>query len=124
MKILPDSRRNLGRWGNLGTVSAKKLSENYKTIIREAYDSFSKDQDDYLDIMDVELLEDMDEDADYFKSKVLKNECPIIRKTLANKRAKELDKYRAAFGRADADWLREVVYNLCVFANEIGRAHV
>lgn len=99
-------------------ASAKKLSENYKAIIREAYDNFSKDQDDYLEIMDVELLEDMDEDADYFKSKVLRNECPIIRKTLANKRAKELDKYRAAFGRADADWLREVVYNLCAFANE------
>lgn len=64
--------------------------------------------------MDIELLEDLVDDADYFKSKILKNECPIIRKTLANRRAKELDKYRGNFSHADADWLLEVwdLFNL------------
>ena len=94
------------------------LTENYKTIIREAIDDFEKDREDYQKIFRQGWLEDLDEDADVFKSKTLKNECPIIRKTLANRRAKELDKYRASFSQADADWLLRVVYNLCVFGDE------
>ncbi len=96
----------------------RDLTENYKTIIREAIDSFEKDRGDYEKIFRQSWLEDLDEDADVFKSKTLRNECPIIRKTLANKRAKELDKYRASFSLADADWLLKVVYNLCVFGDE------
>lgn len=95
-----------------------KLSENYKIIIREAIADFEKDREDYQKIFCRELLEDYDEDADTFKSKILKNECPIIRKTLANRRAKELDKYRANFGREDADNLLEVVTRLCAFGEE------
>lgn len=94
------------------------LTENYKTIIREAVDSFEKDRGDYQKIFRQNWLEDLDEDADVFKSKTLRNECPIIRKTLANKRAKELDKYRSNFSQADADWLLRVVYNLCVFGDD------
>ena len=94
------------------------LTENYKTIIREAIDDFEKDRKDYQKIFRQGWLEDLDEDADVFKSKTLRNECPIIRKTLANRRAKELDKYRASFSLADADWLLRVVYNLCVFGDE------
>ncbi len=91
---------------------------NYKTIIRESIEDFEKDRDDYQKIFNQELLEDLEDDADTLKSIKLRNECPIIRKTLANKRAKELDKYRASFSRADADWLLSVVYNLCVFGDE------
>lgn len=94
------------------------LTENYKAIIREAIDDFEKDREDYQKIFRQGWLEDLDEDADVFKSKTLRNECPIIRKTLANRRAKELDKYRASFSLADADWLLRVVYNLCVFGDE------
>lgn len=94
------------------------LTANYKTIIRESIDEFEKDRGDYERIFRQDWLEDLDEDADVFKSKTLRNECPIIRKTLANKRAKELDKYRASFSLADADWLLRVVYNLCVFGDE------
>ena len=97
------------------------LAENYKTIIREAIDDFERDQVDYQRIFRQEWLEDLDEDADVFKSKTLRNECPIIRKTLANRRAKELDKYRASFSQADADWLLRIVYNLCVFGDEYQR---
>lgn len=96
----------------------KDLTVNFKAIIREAIDDFEKDQEDYCKILRQKWLEDFDEDADTFKSKILRNECPIIRKTLANKRAKELDKYRVNFSQADADWLLQVVYNLCVFGDE------
>ncbi|MCM1090197.1 MAG: hypothetical protein NC092_03995 [Butyrivibrio sp.] len=99
-------------------MSDQKLSNNYKVIIEESLDKYEKDKDDYLKIMDMELLEDLVDDADYFKSKILKNECPIIRKTLANRKAKELDKYRGNFRHADADWLLQVVTNLCEFADE------
>lgn len=94
------------------------LTENYKTIIRESVDDFEKDRKDYINIFNQNKLEDLDEDADGFKSKTLRNECPIIRKTLANKKAKELDKYRVNFSQADADWLLSVVYNLCKFGDE------
>lgn len=96
----------------------KAIAGNYIIIIKEAIDDFEKDRESYEKIFDEELLDDYDEDADVFKSKVLRNECPIIRKTLANKKAKELDKYRAAFGTADADDLLAVVYKLCVFGNK------
>lgn len=96
----------------------RDLTENYKVIIHEAVDDFEKDRGDYEKIFRKSWLEDLDEDADVFKSKILRNECPIIRKTLANRRAKELDKYRASFSLADADWLLRVVYNLCVFGDE------
>ena len=101
----------------------RDLTENYKAIIREAIDDFEKDRADYEKIFRQEWLEDLDEDADVFKSKTLRNECPIIRKTLANRRAKELDKYRASFSLADADWLLQVVYNLCVFGDEYQRKY-
>lgn len=96
----------------------KAISGNYISIIKEAIDDFEKDREDYEKIFDQELLEDYDEDADVFKSKVLRNECPIIRKTLNNKKAKELEKYRGSFNRADADGLLQVVTNLCMFGND------
>ena len=96
---------------------SQNLTENYKTIICEAIADFEKDRKDYQKIFRQNWLEDLDEDADVFKSKILRNECPIIRKTLANKKAKELDKYRVSFSQADADWLLKVVYNLCVFGD-------
>ncbi len=99
-------------------ISSKQLSINYKSIIKESLVKYEKDQGDYSKIMDMELLEDLVDDADHFKSKILRNECPIIRKTLANRKAKELDKYRGNFSHADADWLLEVVTNLCKFADE------
>lgn len=94
------------------------LAANYKAIIRESIEDFEKDRADYEKIFRKNWLEDLDEDADVFKSKTLRNECPIIRKTLANKKAKELEKYRTSFSLADADRLLSVVYNLCVFGDK------
>lgn len=99
--------------------AATDLSQNYKMIIRDSIEEFEKDRQDYLEIFDEELLEEtLEDDALSFKSKTLRNECPIIRKTLNNRSAKELDKYRASFSRADAEELLTVVLNLCQFSNE------
>jgi hypothetical protein len=95
----------------------KQLSNNFKEIIKDSINEFEKDRECYTEILDMEVLEEMECDADTFKSKTLKCECPIIRKTLNNRKAKELDKYRAAFSKEDADWLLEVVTNLCRFAD-------
>lgn len=77
--------QNLQKKLGIGVDQKKKnadLSENYKTIIREAIDDFEKDRSDYKEIFRQKWLKDLDEDADVFKSKTLKNECPIIRKIL------------------------------------------
>lgn len=108
---------------NFGVVSSsvkysKSLRNSYKTIIVESVDSFEKDRQKYLDILDEETLEEYEDDPSTFKSKILRNECPIIHSTLYNKRAKELDKYRGQFSIADPTEMLEVVTTLCEFATE------
>lgn len=96
----------------------KDIAKAYKRIITDAYNEFEKDRKKYLDIFDEETLKECEDDPAAFKSKVLKNECPIIHSTLYNKRAKELDKYRGQFSIADPKELLDVVTNLCQFGNE------
>lgn len=93
-------------------------SKAYKSIVRQAISDFEKDRASYLEILDVEALEEHEEDPSNFKNSVLKNGCPIIRLTLQNKKAKELDKYRAEFKRADPNDLLVVVTNLTTFADD------
>lgn len=93
-------------------------SKAYKSIVRQAISDFEKDRASYLEILDVESLEEHEEDPSNFKNSVLKNECPIIRLALQNKKAKELDKYRVEFRRADPNELLEVVTNLATFADD------
>ncbi len=88
------------------------------TLLLEAYENFEKDRQKYKDIFDEETLDEWEDDPATFKSKVLRDQCPIIHATIYNKRAKELDKYRYEFSIADANDLLTVVYNLCVFGNE------
>lgn len=97
---------------------ATDKSKAFKNIIKEAIANYEKDRDSYLEIMDDEALEEHEEDPPNFKNTVLKNTCPIIRLTLQNKRAKELDKYRAEFRRSDPNELLTVVSNLSSFASE------
>lgn len=89
----------------------------FKNIVIEAINDFEKDRDSYLKIMDEEALEEHEDDPPNFKNTVLKNMCPIIRLTLQNKKAKELDKYRIEFKMADPNKLLSVVQNLTKFAN-------
>lgn len=93
----------------------KDRTTAYKQIIANSIDSFEKDRDDYLNIFDLETLEEYEDDITTFKSKILRDKCPIIRKTIQNRRAKQLDKYRADFNRSNPQELLQVVTNLCEF---------
>ena len=92
------------------------LKEKLEIIIDEAIKDYQKDQKKYKDIMDLEVLEEYQENPATFKSTVLRNECPAIQKTLANKKAKQLDKYRINFNAAKPTDLLNVVTKLCQFA--------
>lgn len=94
------------------------LTRKYKTIVIESVNDFERDRIKYETIFDEESLDEYEDDPPYFKSTILRNECPIIHATLHNKRAKELDKYRREFNIADAGELLIVVRNLFDFAME------
>jgi len=109
--------------GNLGVKNVKSRDkinqkEKFINIIKESISSFERDREKYLAIFDEESLEEYEDDPQYFKSTVLKNECPIIHSTIHNKRAKELDKYRYEFNVSDPNELLRVVRNLHNFAEE------
>lgn len=91
-------------------------SASFKNIIRTSIDEFEHDRDSYARILNPEALEEYKEDPNTFKTIVLGTQCPVIRKTLVNRKAKELDKYRLDFRHSDADGLLGVVTRLCSFA--------
>lgn len=102
-------------------VKVKKnidITKNFKNILVESVEDFEKDRKKYKAIFDEESLEEYEDDPQYFKSTVLKNECPIIHSTIHNKRAKELDKYRYEFSIAKSQELLSVVSNLYNFAEQ------
>ena len=102
---------------NFKTYFEKFLNQNpsLKESVKTAIDEFECDRDDYVNIFNLELLKEYEDDLETFKLKVLKNECPIIRKTLNSRKSKALDKYRTDFSKADAKYLNDIVYNLCLF---------
>lgn len=107
---------------NLGIMNVKisdSVNEKDKllNIISETIGNFERDREKYLAIFNKESLEEYQDDPQYFKSTVLKNECPIIHSTIHNKRAKELDKYRYEFSVSDPNELLMVVKNLHMFAD-------
>jgi len=95
---------------------SKDKTQSYKNIIIQGLADFEKDRKKYLDIFDEDTLEEYQDDPSVFKSKTLKHECPIIKSTIYNKRAKVLDKYRRDFKLSDANELLSVVTNLFNFA--------
>ena len=107
------------------TVGKKKLDkcEYFQEIIKEAISEFEKDRKKYLEILDMDALDEHKLDPTNFKNTVLKNSCPIIHHTLQNKKAKELDKYRAAFNAAKAQDLLDVTRNLTAFAIDYFNHH-
>jgi len=104
------------------TSKPKSKSKDTKKILerlfKEAIDDFNKERQPYLDILDLKSLAEYKHDVNSFKNTVLKNQIPIIRKTLQNKQAKELDKFRAAFNAAQPGHLFEVTSNIIKLANE------
>lgn len=89
----------------------------FMAVIKDAIKGYEKDRESYLEIMDEESLEEHKDDPPNFKNTVLKNTCPIIRLTLQNKKAKELDKYRYEFRKSDPNDLLRVITNLTKFAS-------
>lgn len=107
---------------NVKSSSIMKKNPNtskiVKRIIDESIENYEKDREKYIEFLDKEYLDEYEDDASDFKNTVLKNECPIIRHTLQNKKAKELDKYRSDFSVANAYNLLEVTLNIVTFAEE------
>lgn len=113
-------KRLAERFGVENVKEKKKIdiSQKFKNLLAESIEDFEKDRKKYEAIFDEESLEEYEDDPQYFKSTVLKNECPIIHSTLHNKRAKELDKYRYEFSIAKSQELLSVVSNLYNFADQ------
>lgn len=106
---------------NIKSSNNKKKHEEVnlkiqKRIINEEIEKYEKDRDKYLEFLELEYLEEYEDDASDFKNVVLKNECPIIRHTIQNKKAKELDKYRYDFTVSNPNNLLEVITNIVTFA--------
>lgn len=104
------------------TAPPKAKLKNYKNtltnLVKDAIKNFKSDHQIYLDIFNAEALDEYASDVGGFKNTVLRNEVPIIRKTLQNKLAKELDKYRIAFKDAQPGKLFNVSKRLVEIANE------
>lgn len=103
---------------NVKISSQLNYKEKFINIIKESIDTFEQDREKYLAIFDEKALEEYEDDPHYFKSTVLKNECPIIHSTIYNTAAKELDKYRIKFRISDPNDLLRVVSNLQEFAEK------
>ncbi len=100
----------------------------FTELIKIAINDFDSDRSAYRDLFNGDALEEYKEDPQLFKSKALANETPIIRKTLQNRLAKQLDKFRIAFSKASAYDLLQVVKRVANFsknyvANIYDQAH-
>jgi hypothetical protein len=97
-------------------LKPKSKPKNPKTvlgnIIQQAVDDFEKDRASYQDHLDLEALSEYKEDVNSFKNTILKHQIPVIRKTLQNKQAKELDKFRSSFSQSAAGNLFNVVQKI------------
>lgn len=104
------------------TSKPKSKSKDTKKILerllKETIADYEKERQIYQDILDLESLEEYKHDVNSFKNTVLKNQIPIIRKTLQNKQAKELDKFRVNFNKAQPGHLFEVTSNIIKLANK------
>ena len=104
------------------TEKARPKKKNIGLILQRlldsAIDDFEKDRKYYEDILDLQALKEYKEDVNSFKNTVLHNQVPIIRHTLQNKSAKELDKYRKAFNIAQPGDLFKVVHSIVKLATK------
>jgi hypothetical protein len=94
----------------------KSKPKNSKTvlgnILQQAIDDFEKDRYSYQEHLDLEALAEYKDDVNFFKNTVLKHQIPVIRKTLQNKQAKELDKFRSSFSQSAPGNLFNVVQKI------------
>jgi hypothetical protein len=100
---------------------SKDIGKILKFLLNDAINSYEKERPIYQEILDLDSLKEYKYDVNSFKNTVLKNEIPLIRRTLQNKQAKELDKFRAAFNSAQPGHLFEVTSNIVQLAYELHR---
>lgn len=104
------------------TAKPKPKPKDVKKILdhclADAIKDFNSDRAIYQEHLHPESLAEYKLDVPSFKNKILKDQIPIIRKTLQNKAAKELDKYRTAFVYAQPGELFTVVENIVALAEE------
>ncbi|MDP2692913.1 MAG: hypothetical protein Q8O88_04710 [bacterium] len=93
----------------------KKILER---LLKESIQSYESDRDAYKEILHRESFEEYKYDVNAFKNTILKNQVPVIRRTLQNKKAKELDKFRAAFNASQAGDLFTIASNIVELAND------
>jgi hypothetical protein len=108
------------KFGSTSKPKGKKKDQQkiLERLLKETIIDFEKERQSYQDILNLESLEEYKHDVNSFKNTVLKNQIPIIRKTIQNKQAKELDKFRAAFNLAQPGDLFTVTSNIIELANE------
>ena len=94
------------------------MTVRYQRLILNKIENFEKDRKKYIDLFDLELLEEYEDDPNAFKSDMLRQQCPIIHKTIESRNAKELDKYRYDFNISDANELLGVVRALAEYAHD------
>ena len=92
-------------------------AKNFVKIISDAVTEFESDCNRYREIFDAEAFDEYFDDPNNFKSDVLKNKCPVIRKTLKSK-LDELKQYKVSFKLADPNELLEKISNICAFGRE------
>lgn len=109
------------KFGSLSKPKSKPKNTQkiLERLLKEAIEGFEKERESYQEILNLESLEEYKHDVNSFKNTVLKNQIPIIRKTLQNKRAKELDKFRAAFNKAQPGHLFEITSNIVELSNKL-----
>lgn len=115
----PDQINRLAEaFGSTGKPKQKKKDPKIalEHCLLVALDDFNHDRQIYQDILNLDALAEYGTDVPSFKNKVLRDLIPIIRKTLQNKAAKELDKYRTAFSLAQPGDLFKVTRNIVSLA--------
>lgn len=88
------------------------------SLLAETIEEYENERTPYQEHLDLDALEEYKDDVNSFKNTILKNQIPIIRKTLQNRQAKELDKFRADFNFAQPGDLFKVTFNIIKLANE------
>lgn len=109
----------MAKFGSSGKPNNKNKDEKkiLERLLKEAIKDYEKDREAYQEIFDKEAFDEYKDDVNSFKNTILKNQVPVIRRTLQNKKAKELDKFRASFNSAQSGDLFLVASNILNLAN-------
>lgn len=114
-----DIEKLAAKFGSTSTPNSKprNATEILRRLLRESIVNYEKDRQSYQDILNLEALEEYKHDVNSFKNTVLKNQIPIINKTL-NSKAKELEKFKIAFKHSQAGDFFRVTFNIVKLAYE------